>query len=763
MKKNRLRAPLPRASYLSVCGYVLLPVAMFLLNYALPQKEPVSFALLFAALSCGLSPFLCGAAHVVASVASLSLAASLSAAVQSSFLALVFCVYLRLRRRPGAERAVFALIAQLPFVFLFPHAGYAYFPFPVLLQKTVLSLPLFLLSLLFDGGLHALLFRAFRCRLSAGALAELCLAWLFLGLGLFRAFGESAFYAVSLFLLLASVLLLNNASAVPFAIALSLPLCLALRSPTPCAVYAVFACLSLLLAPYGKTACALTLFLAFLAEQSLTGLYSESAAAIAVRLLSCALPAILLVCLPEKLVRRARKTLVFYRERTLPRVAVNRNRRAVGERLYEVSALFREIETAFSVEPKGDDGADRLRESLKRTVCLDCPNARTCAKRGADASIDRLIAVGKTKGRVNLIDLPGEITAICTNVSGLLYTLNRSLAEYASYARELESARTGRKLLAGQARGISEILRDLALEQSEEYAFPENESALAGALAEDGILGSEFFVYGEGNNLTVTMTVPADVTGKRLCEAAGRALGIPLSLSEKIPLTSDRVCCVLRRRATFDAAFGIAARSKDGENSSGDTHSILRIDERRFLVALSDGMGSGEEARTVSDHTLSLLESFYKAKMPSEIVLDTVNRLIAYSSEESFACLDLAAVDLDTGSADVVKIGSPAGFLISGEELRVLEGKSFPMGALEAVHPATMQVSLQEDDFLLFMSDGVSDAFDSSAELYAYLSALRPLNPQSFAEEVLREALARRQGRALDDMTVVAVRLMKAA
>ena len=197
--------------------------------------------------------------------------------------------------------------------------------------------------------------------------------------------------------------------------------------------------------------------------------------------------------------------------------------------------------------------------------------------------------------------------------------------------------------------------------------------------------------------------------------------------------------------------------------ASGDTHSILKIDERRFLVALSDGMGSGEVARDVSDQTLSLLESFYKAKMPSETVLSTVNRLIAYSAEETFSCLDLAAVNLDTGNADIVKIGSPVGFLLSGDELKILEGESLPIGMLEAVHPATLRVGMKEGDFLIFMSDGVTSAFGSSADLCAYISELHPLNPQSLAEEILGSALGRYGGKAEDDMTVLAVKLTEAA
>lgn len=70
-------------------------------------------------------------------------------------------------------------------------------------------------------------------------------------------------------------------------------------------------------------------------------------------------------------------------------------------------------------------------------------------------------------------------------------------------------------------------------------------------------------------------------------------------------------------------------------------------------------MGSGDAARDVSSRTLSLMESFYKTGMPSDTVLATVNSLISYSADERFSCLDLAAVNLDDGNADIVKIGSP--------------------------------------------------------------------------------------------------------
>ena len=760
MKKFEFR--LPAVTLSSAGKYFVLLGCMVLMNFALPNREPLSFPLYYAALFCGFDPFVTSAAYLLSSIVSIDLYASLSALIQSAAFLLIFALYRKRYVRMRLERLVYIAVVQLPFIFLFPHEGYAIFPFSPLLQKVVIAFFLLVLSAFFEGALYSLMKRIFRCRLTSGQLAEVLLFAVVLGLGILGALGETVTLCIALSLLLIGAVLLKNATAVPFAVALSVPLCLVRASALPLAQFSVYACAVLLLVPYGRLPAVIGFVLTYLGAAFLGGLFFTEPMQIFLGVLPCAVAVILTLALPEKYYQKAKHTLLFYRENTLPRIAINRNRRAVGERLYEVSSLFREIESAFDVEEPQDNSCRLITERLKATLCEGCPGKRKCENSDAYTGMEKLIAVGYAKGQVSLIDLPADISAACRNTAGLLFAANKLLSTYRSAAKELAGARESRRLLARQAHGVSEILKDIALEQSEEFTFSEGESALSAALATAGILSSEIFVYGDGPSLTVSMTLASDIGGKKLCAVASKALGVPLALSEKIPLSPNRTCYILKRKPVFDAAFGIATRPKEGQYSCGDAYSILKIDERKFLVALSDGMGSGENARAISDKTLSLLESFYKAKMPSDTVLSTVNRLIAYSPEETFACLDLAAVDLDTGEADVVKIGSPAGYILSDEELRVLEGDSLPIGMLDAVHPSTLRARMGENDFMLFMSDGVSSAFGSSSDLCSFLSNLRPLNPQSLAEQILSGALDRYQGHAEDDMTVLAVKLLKA-
>ena len=268
-------------------------------------------------------------------------------------------------------------------------------------------------------------------------------------------------------------------------------------------------------------------------------------------------------------------------------------------------------------------------------------------------------------------------------------------------------------------------------------------------------------VYGEEPTLSLITFGKADV--KKIASVASHVFQTPLMISQRITLTNDKFCCILRKKPYFDAAFGVASVKKQGETANGDTHSVIKIDERRFLVALSDGMGSGEYAQRISESTITLLESFYRAKMPSDTVLSTVNKLLAFNREETFACVDIAVVDLDDGKTDVVKIGSPVGFILSGNTVKVLESSSLPLGILDCLRPESSSYTLRENDVLLFLSDGITDAFGSTADLYDVLKTTPTANPQQLADLLLDSALQAYGGVAKDDMTAVAVRLFKTA
>jgi stage II sporulation protein E len=479
-------------------------------------------------------------------------------------------------------------------------------------------------------------------------------------------------------------------------------------------------------------------------------------------LLSVLIPIIAFLLTPQTLLQQAANALVFYRERHLSRLAINRNRAAIAERLFEVSGLFKQIQNTFLSLGNVDGEAEakaHMQGRVLNGICKRCSGYGTCLTEGLLPCLQKMIDVGCIKGKVSLIDVPHALAGVCGRQSDLLYALNQQLGEYRDYMQDAEAAACGKQLLANQALGVSEIAKNLALEQSEPMTlYTKRERALEDALLKVGIICTEILIYG-GEEATVSLVAVGEANVKKLSAAVSRLFAKPFCVVEKLTLARDKFCYILRKKPPLDAIFGVATHTKQGELFSGDTHSVLRIDERRFLVCLSDGMGSGEYARQISENTINLLESFYRTNMPPELTLSTVNRLLSFAKEETFACVDIAVVDLAFGRADVIKIGSPTGFILSDTALQILESDSLPLGILERVHPTAASYPFRAEDTLVFLSDGITEAFSSTVELYETVQALPRSNPQDFADRLLSAAMERYDGVAKDDMTVLAVRL----
>lgn len=748
--------------------YVTFFFCCFALFFVGNQGEPFALALLFAALLARLNPLVCCILYAASALAGFSFDFLPLYAAQGAVLFFAFLLH----RKTGEKHSVFVFIglfiALAGFLFFAPFTAYS-LPFDVkfllspLSQKALIAAVIYLLAAVFSIAMKGILFKLLRRRLKAEELVFSCLLVVVVGIGVCKSASVVAYLGVAYFTLLLFCLVTKDASGAVCAFVLSLPPALVCGvSPER---FFVFAVAAIAFSKSGRVLMVFAFLSAFFAYAYLDGLFLLESAPLTAGILSALIPCLLFLFLPVKVVRRMENRLVFYREKHLSRVAINRNRARVGQQLFEISGVFREIQVTFSSLADGnlENGAkEYICGVITETVCKQCPRKKQCERMGRDENLKKLVDLGTAKGRTSLIDIPKELADICPQQSDLLYAANKQLGDYRKYMLEAENAKDGRNLLARQALGVSEILKNIALEQSAPLTImAEDEKRLDVALLKAGIVCSEIMLAGEENEITLSLVSYGDADVKKIAAVATDILKKPMIISEKIPLGKEKFCCILRRRPVFDAAFGIATATKYGESASGDTHAVIKIDERRFMIALSDGMGSGEYARKISESTISLLESFYRAKMPSELILSTVNKLLSFNREETFACVDIGIVNLDTGRTDVVKIGSPMGFILSGNTLRVLDSSSLPLGILDALRPDTATYALQAGDVLLFLSDGITSAFPSTADLYETLKHLPDTNPQQIADDLLSYALSLYGGTAKDDMTVLAVRLFK--
>lgn len=746
----------------SVIMYAIYALTLLCLSSA-AGGVPLGAALCFAMLVCGANIIAVPVIYVLCSAINLSLTTSLIALGEAAFLTAITFVYRKTRRKIRIEAAVYMAAATLPFVIFSPWAGIESLIFTdnAYAIKGVCAVGVVIFYALCFKGVYACMYRLYRCRLRADELISLAAVYCIAGYGLFKISGEYAAYCFVFIVVVLGVRLAKSPSAVVAACAASAPLCLYNLSLAPLTECVILSITALIFCGCGRFVPCLASGICAALRFLFVGFYDADGASVAIRavlLFSCAV----LCAIPsDKKLDNVKEKLTC--KKLLPRTEVTHFKARTGEKLYRLSEVFREIECAFTeMSAEVDETAAKKRTfaELKNKCCTNCDRLRRCERSSVYNGLAKLVNAGCAKGKVSLIDLPPEVTTNCARANEVIAALNALLAEYRRFMAEAENAKSGRRLLAEQAKGVADVMKNCAVDVTRRTSDDfELENKLIESLSCRGIVCTELYMRGD-EDVELCAAVVGDVNGGEMGKILSENAGRKFVLRDKTVIDSDRSIMVFSAPPQLDATFGVACAVKDGGRVSGDTHSVIRINGHSFLMALSDGMGSGEYANKVSATAISLIEAFYRAEMPEGTVLDTINKLISFSREERFACIDIAAVNLNSGTASFVKIGSPVALIIRDGEIRVLESESLPLGILENLKPSTCTEQLKGGDIITFMSDGVTSAFNSTPELYDFLRVLKPLNPQNLADKILAAALERTGGKALDDMTVLCTRII---
>lgn len=214
----------------------------------------------------------------------------------------------------------------------------------------------------------------------------------------------------------------------------------------------------------------------------------------------------------------------------------------------------------------------------------------------------------------------------------------------------------------------------------------------------------------------------------------------------------------------FVLQVGSARITKDGSDVSGDCSLQIKLADGKYLLAISDGMGSGEKARELSKITLRLIKQMLSAGFDKEESVKMINARINLSSiSEIYSTLDVSILDLYTGKLETIKNGACNTYIKNKRNITKIESRSLPVGIVENVELQTKTLSIDDGDIVIMCSDGVLENKSNSSEewLENFLKNVSTNNVQKIADLILAEAIDNSYGVAHDDMTVIVSKIVK--
>ena len=483
------------------------------------------------------------------------------------------------------------------------------------------------------------------------------------------------------------------------------------------------------------------------------------------------LAAILIFCLlPKKMFASLEVLLNPNQGKSAVKCMLNRNRDILERRLNNLSEVFFDMNIVFRKLIKKQASEDEIKsmlyEELKSTICKGCSEQKHCHRTfSADTEelFKNLITIAMERGRITLLDLPSYLSSRCGKSGQLISEVNTLTSQYKNYSALVGNVDNSKLLISEQLEGVSHLMKTLAGEVDTMISMDElREKKLIEELSSNNIICTDSLVYEkDARTMMATLVVrEEDINKLKLQGIVSKVCGQKMAIYDVYPTEKAGLVAVNMKTAPrFDCIFGLASTPKSGGVSSGDRHSIERLDGDKFIFAICDGMGSGEKAGEKAETAIGLIENFYKAGFESDTILSSVNRLMNLEKEDIFSSIDIVIVDLKDGVGDFIKMGASSSYIRGEDGCKIVECSSLPVGILDNAKAVTKKVVFKGKDFVVLCSDGISDSFGSDSEFKDYLLTIKTANPQEYANEILQTALSKNNGYAVDDMTVIVVKI----
>ena len=216
----------------------------------------------------------------------------------------------------------------------------------------------------------------------------------------------------------------------------------------------------------------------------------------------------------------------------------------------------------------------------------------------------------------------------------------------------------------------------------------------------------------------------------------------------------------------MEAQIAVAKIKKYATSNSGDTVEVIERPQGGVSVVLADGQSSGRGAKWISvmvvRKVISLLAEGVRDGAAARAASDS---LYTERGGKVSATLNILSVDLQTRTL-VITRNNPAPVLIANnDEIRLLEEPCRPIGLYRDTRPVISEVSLQSGLTVVEYTDGLIHAGSRDGQSMDVVACLNTLlydadpSPQYLADALLNHALTLDQGRPVDDVSVVVMRV----
>lgn len=450
----------------------------------------------------------------------------------------------------------------------------------------------------------------------------------------------------------------------------------------------------------------------------------------------------------------------------------------ISKKLKRFSMAFDGLGKAFATLSFGNDTLDQAKlnqiiEDTGESVCQDCSMCHFCwdeslqkTYRCSYKMADKILE----KGQLSTYDIPETFRKTCVNPEGFAFALSIRMDAFKKECRWQKQFEEARSLIAEDFKGISNSVDHLVQAIENEFCFDkEAEKRIKASLQTFGIRSKDIMVLEKKNEICeihIYCHYRGDTSLKEwVLEAVKEAMDMEVEIEKYEYFLEERYCYFqLGVRKKF--ALTVSAQNKAKNGTCGDVYTFMELEEGQYLMALADGMGSGDIAHRESEEAIELLENFLEAGFQSEVALRMINSaLILKSNIECYTTMDMALFNEHTGVIEFLKMGASTSFILRKGEIMTIHASSLPIGLLSQVDIMKTHKQLREGDVIIMVTDGMLEdrnaLADSEETFKHFIQEAESDSPEYLSKFLLNKVKNLMAGQEGDDMTVLVAKVYK--
>ncbi len=240
-------------------------------------------------------------------------------------------------------------------------------------------------------------------------------------------------------------------------------------------------------------------------------------------------------------------------------------------------------------------------------------------------------------------------------------------------------------------------------------------------------------------------------------------------MEQELQTAHDMQMSLMPKERPTLAGFSVAGVCVPASHVGGDFWQYF-LKEDKLAVCLADVTGKAMEAAIPVVMFSGILESEIQHGIDPRSLFSRLNRTLSGTLDSrTFVCFAMGEIDLSTRVLRLCNAACPYPYHYNAQEdeIREIQADSYPLGIRSDTAYDTVEVQLQGSDYLVFVSDGITETENADGEIFGYDRTTASIlevcrtgsTPETVIEGILEDVNAFK-GSAIhsDDMTCVVLK-----